>query len=39
MIEFGSIIGGAQIQTGRWIDVHNPYTGALTGRVAEVPKN
>ena len=36
MIEFGSIIGGAQVQTGRWIDVHNPYSGALVGRVADV---
>ena len=33
---FGSIIGGTQIETGQWLDVHNPYTNELVGRVAAI---
>jgi len=39
MTEFGSIIGGEQSTTGRWIEIHNPYTGALVGRVAEAGRD
>jgi phosphonoacetaldehyde dehydrogenase len=36
MYEFGSIIDGRQEQSDSWIDVRNPYTGGLTGRVSSV---
>jgi acyl-CoA reductase-like NAD-dependent aldehyde dehydrogenase len=29
------LIDGEWVDTGRWIDVHSPYDGALVGRVAE----
>ncbi|MFT7032810.1 MAG: putative phosphonoacetaldehyde dehydrogenase [Cyclobacteriaceae bacterium] len=32
--EYGSIIGGQEIKSGEWIDVHNPYTNKKVGRVA-----
>ena len=34
MHQFGSIIGGQQIETGRWLEVDNPFTGQTVGRVA-----
>jgi len=34
MQEYGSIIGGRQEASGRWIEVRNPYSGELVGRVA-----
>ncbi len=34
--EFGSIIGGQEITSGEWIDVFNPYTGNMVGRVASI---
>ncbi len=36
MYEFGSIINGRQETGDSWIEVHNPYTGNLTGRVTSV---
>ena len=36
MHQFGSIIGGIQVETGQWLDVHNPYTGQQVGRVASI---
>ena len=36
MHQFGSIIGGAQIESGQWLDVHNPYSNDLVGRVAAI---
>lgn len=36
LIEFGSIINGKQIKTGKWIDVHNPYTKKKVGRVSSI---
>ena len=36
LIEFGSIIGGTQIKSGRWINVFNPYTNKKVGRVAAI---
>lgn len=35
MIEFGSIIGGRQVASGQWIEVRNPFTGEIVGRVSE----
>ena len=32
--EYGSIIGGQEIKSGKWIDVFNPYTNKKVGRVA-----
>mgnify|MGYP000205619126 FL=1 len=37
MREYGSIIGGEEIFTGKWIDVKNPYTGKVVGRVNSLP--
>jgi aldehyde dehydrogenase (NAD+) len=34
MREYGAIIAGRQEATGAWIEVRNPYTGAIVGRVA-----
>jgi putative phosphonoacetaldehyde dehydrogenase len=34
MREFGSIIGGRQVMGPDWIEVHNPYSGKLVGRVS-----
>lgn len=34
MIEYGSPIGGQQETSGEWIDVTNPFTGRIVGRVA-----
>ena len=36
MHQFGSIIGGTQVETGQWLDVHNPYRNDLVGRVAAI---
>ena len=36
MHQFGSIIGGTQVESGQWIDVHNPFTGQQVGRVAAI---
>ena len=36
MHQFGSIIGGAQIESGQWLDVHNPYSNDLVGCVAAI---
>ena len=36
MREFGSIIGGRQVMGPDWIEVHNPYSGKLVGRVSAV---
>jgi putative phosphonoacetaldehyde dehydrogenase len=36
MREFGSIIGGRPIMGPEWIEVHNPYSGKLVGRVSAV---
>lgn len=36
IIEFGAIINGKQIKTGEWIEVHNPFTKKLVGRVASI---
>ena len=36
MHHFGSIIGGVQVESDQWIDVLNPHTRALVGRVASV---
>ena len=36
MHQFGSIIGGTQVESGQWIDVHNPFTGQRIGRVAAI---
>ena len=36
MHQFGSIIGGTQIESGQWLDVHSPYTGQQVGRVASI---
>jgi aldehyde dehydrogenase (NAD+) len=38
MQEFGSIVGGKQLAGERWLDVRNPYTGQLIGRVASSEK-
>jgi putative phosphonoacetaldehyde dehydrogenase len=38
MLEYGSIIGGGQRTTGEWIDVRNPYTQEVVGRVASVDR-
>jgi aldehyde dehydrogenase (NAD+) len=34
MREFGSLIGGDPIQGAGWIEVRNPYTGNMVGRVS-----
>ena len=34
--EFGSIINGQEVVNDRWIEVFNPYTGKLVGRVASL---
>ncbi|MDH3709176.1 MAG: aldehyde dehydrogenase family protein, partial [Cyclobacteriaceae bacterium] len=34
--EFGSIIGGQEIKSGKWIDVFNPYTNNKVGRVSSI---
>ena len=36
MIEFGSIINGKQVKGDEWIEVCNPYTKKLVGRVASI---
>ncbi|MDN5213662.1 aldehyde dehydrogenase family protein [Fulvivirgaceae bacterium BMA12] len=36
VLEYGSIVGGEEITTGSWIDVKNPYTNNLVGRVASI---
>ena len=36
MIEFGSIINGKQVKGDKWIEVFNPYTKKLVGRVASI---
>ena len=36
MHQFGSIIGGTQVESGQWIDVHNPFTGQQVGRVSAI---
>jgi len=38
MREYGSIIGGCQVPGGEWIEVRNPYSGELVGRVAAAGK-
>lgn len=38
MREYGSIIGTEQVSSGRWIEVHNPYSGELVGRVASADR-
>lgn len=38
MVEYGSIIAGEQRTSGLWIEVRNPYTQELVGRVASVNK-
>ena len=38
MREYGSIIGGSQVASGSWIDVRNPYSGVLVGRVASADR-
>lgn len=38
MMEYGSIIAGEQCMSGQWIEVRNPYTQQLVGRVASVSK-
>jgi len=39
MHEYGSIIGGRQVASSDWIEVWNPYSGALVGRVASADKS
>ena len=34
--EYGSIIGGKEIYSGKWIEVFNPYTAKNVGRVASM---
>ncbi|GAA3555105.1 aldehyde dehydrogenase family protein [Snuella lapsa] len=36
IIEFGAIIDGKQVTTGEWIEVYNPYSKKLVGRVASI---
>ena len=36
MHQFGSIIGGAQVETNQWLHVYNPYTDQQVGRVASI---
>ena len=36
MREFGSIVGGRKVMGPEWIEVHNPYSGKLVGRVTAV---
>ena len=36
ILEFGSIIGGKEIFTDKWINVFNPYTNLQVGRVAAI---
>ena len=36
LIEFGSIINGKQVKSGKWIDVYNPYTKKKVGRVSSI---
>ena len=38
MREYGSIIGGSQVASGGWIEVRNPYSGELVGRVASADR-
>jgi phosphonoacetaldehyde dehydrogenase len=38
MREFGSIIGGAQQVSGAWIEVRNPFSNDVVGRVAAVDR-
>ena len=38
MREYGSIINGQQVLSGEWIEIRNPYTGNLGGRVASADK-
>ncbi len=38
MREYGSIIGGAQVTGNDWIEVRNPYSVELVGRVAAADK-
>jgi len=39
MREYGSIIGADQVSSNRWIEVRNPYSGELVGRVTSVDKS
>jgi acyl-CoA reductase-like NAD-dependent aldehyde dehydrogenase len=34
-IERALLIGGRQVDTGRWLEVHSPYDGSVVGRVAQ----
>jgi phosphonoacetaldehyde dehydrogenase len=36
MHEYGSIIGGKQVRSNEWIEVKNPYSGKVIGRVSSV---
>ncbi|MCE9546048.1 MAG: aldehyde dehydrogenase family protein [Planctomycetia bacterium] len=36
--EFPCYIAGRAVKTGRWLDVHYPYTGELVGRVASASR-
>ena len=38
MREYGSIIGRDQVASGHWIEVRNPYSAELVGRVAAADK-
>lgn len=35
-LQYGSIVGGEEIITGNWIDIKNPFTNKLVGRVASI---
>jgi phosphonoacetaldehyde dehydrogenase len=39
MREYGSIIGGRQAPSDSWVDVRNPYSGELVGRVASADRS
>ncbi len=36
MHQYGSIIGGRQLESGQWLEVNNPFTGRTVGRVASL---
>jgi len=38
MQEYGSIIGHDQVASGQWLEIRNPYSGKLVGRVASADK-
>lgn len=38
MREFGSVIGGAQVCSDRWLEVRNPFSSTVVGRVCEVDR-